>query len=46
MNFVFQLETKGQTLKVIQGLRGSSAAAGNNNFPILPSHDTFMQGWP
>ncbi|KAK1559905.1 hypothetical protein Q3G72_019804 [Acer saccharum] len=43
MNFVFHLEIEEQTLEAIQGLWGSGAAARNSNFPILPSHDTFMK---
>ncbi|KAK3194934.1 hypothetical protein Dsin_026244 [Dipteronia sinensis] len=35
-----KLETEGQSLKAIQGLWGSGAAAGNSNFPLHPSHDS------
>ncbi|KAH7577823.1 hypothetical protein ACOSP7_001122 [Xanthoceras sorbifolium] len=37
-----KLETEGQSLKAIHGLWGSSAASGNGNFPVHPSHDSPM----
>ncbi|TXG63602.1 hypothetical protein EZV62_010596 [Acer yangbiense] len=42
MQLKIELEIEGQTLEAIQGLWGSGATAGNNSFPVLSSHDTFM----